>query len=402
MNILFKNRNFFLLWLGQTISVLGGWINYVGLNVLLYEASGSGKLLGAFFAARFIPALFFAPIGGYLADKYNKRKLMIFCDICRALLVLTFVFTKNIALFFVIGFILSVFDKIYSSSAGAILPDIIEKENLLKANSLTRISQSVTGILGPAVGGLLIGLWSYKAVFLADSASYFISVITLLFIVYLPQEGRERKRVASKPFFADLAYAFKFLMTSTLLLWVAVIRMVDAFGSGAFNTMFPIVSTKITMASGTYYGWVVTAYGLGTLLGASLTPKIRPKFKDITLYCMTTLIMGIGLGGSFLMPNPVAGLILIALGGFGEGISGVLFSTLIMEKIPKEILGKIYGTLTSFVYVLCGVGMMVAGLFVDFTNYLNITNAGLILILAFTVLAWAVIASSDVMKEEKK
>jgi len=386
MKNILQNKNFFLLWLGQTVSSAGGWINYVGLNVLLYQISGSGKLLGAFFVARLVPALFFGPIGGYLADRYDKRKLMIICDLVRALLVLVFIFITESYVFFILGFFLSVFDKIYSSASGAILPDLVNKEELLSANSLNRISQSVTTVIGPAIGGFLIGSWGYKVVFAFDSLTFFFSVVTLLFIkyAYIPKDPSEIKKRGG--FVFEIKEAFGFMAVSSALLSIAFIRFFDGFASGAFNTVFPVFSTGVPVAFGTFYGWLLSFYGIGTLLGSSFTGKMRKKFGTNGLYCVSTIIMAVGLGSAFLFENPIISIACIAIGGVGEGISSVIFSTVIMEVTPKEILGKIYGTLNSLVWVLCGLGMMTAGFCLDYVKYAVITSFASILIIVFTLI----------------
>lgn len=376
------------MWLGQTVSSAGGWINYVGLNVLLYQISGSGKLLGAFFVARLVPALFFGPIGGYLADRYDKRKLMIICDLTRALSVLIFLFIRDPYIFFIVGFFLSVFDKIYSSASGAILPDLVSKEELLEANSLNRISQSVTTVIGPAIGGFLIGIWEYKAVFIADSLTFFFSVATLILIKYA-YEAKDPALIKKRGGFVfEIKEAYKFMAVSSALLSIAFIRFFDGFASGAFNTIFPVFSAKVPVIWGTFYGWLLSCYGIGTLAGSSLTGKLRARFGTNGLYCVSTIIMALGLGGAFLFKNPVLSLICIAIGGFGEGISSVIFSTVIMETTPKEILGKIFGTLNSLVWVLCGLGMMTAGLCLDYVKYGIITSAASIMIIVCTLFFW--------------
>lgn len=400
MQLLLRNRNFLFMWLGQMVSSAGGWVNYVGLNVLLYEISGSGALLGVLFAARLIPALFFGALGGMLADRFDKRKLMIFCDICRAVLVLTFLFTKNVTFFIVMAVVLSMFERIYIACGGAIIPEVVLKEELTAANSIMRASTSFVGIIGPAIGGLLIGFWGYRIAFMIDSASFVFSVITLLLLRLQLQEAGSAKSKFS--FLKEFGNSMAFVAGSVVLFLFALLRLLDAFGSGAFNTVMPVFSTKVPILYGTFYGWLLSFWGAGALLGASVTTRLRKRFRDVPLFCVCTLGMAVFMGGAFILPTPWPSLISMMIGGFSDGIANVLFITVIMEKVPKDILGKVYGTLTSLVYMVLGLGMLISGRCLDLVHYTVITNTGALFIIVCTVIGWIWFALSDKKLTEEK
>ena len=398
MRIFTENRKFFFLWIGQFVSSCGGWINYVALNVLLYELTGSGKTLGLFFAVRMLPSLFFGAVGGYLADRFDKRKLMIMCDTVRAVSVLTFIVTKDINIFFIVAFCLSAFDKIYSSCSGSIIPELVKKEDLMKANSYLRVSQSVTTIAGPAVGGFLIGLWGYRNAFIADSCTFIFSVITLLLISeYVRTEASTQKKHS---IYLEFKETFVFMFSSGAIFYYMILRLFDGLGSGTYNTVMPVFSASIPseapiFTSGSFYAWLLASWGIGTLIGALCTSALNKKIKTTALYCGATLIMAIGMGGTFLVPHSfyffppcLLCFLSIAIGGFGDGISGVVFNTLLMEKTPRELMGKVFGTVASTIYMICGLGMYIAGICLDIADLKTIIIGGTALIISAVILIW--------------
>lgn len=368
-SLFFRNRDFTLLWTGQAVSSCGGWINYVALNVLLYEITGSGSALGIFFAVRTLPSLIFGAAGGFLADRYSKKNLMIICDSVRAIAVLCFIFFREPALFYILGFILSAFDKIYASASLAAVPEIVSRKDLTEANSLSRMSQSLTAIIGPAAGGAIVGFAGYTASFATDSASFLFSVATLLMIgaSMRPHMAGESK----EGFIAEFKNAFSFIIASGALLSFLLLRIADGLGSGAYNTALPIFSS-IHSEGGCLYGWLVTSWGIGAFLGAAAAGPLSKRIKTVRLYFCSTLLMAAGMGGTFLLPCRTESaapyllpILSIAAGGFGDGISGVIFSSLLMEKTPREMAGKVFGCVSSLIYMACGAGMYISGAAID-------------------------------------
>ncbi|MDQ7824688.1 MAG: MFS transporter [Candidatus Eremiobacteraeota bacterium] len=402
MNILLKNRNFALLWSGQSVSSLGTWINFVGLNAYIYHLTGSGKILGTFFLIRILPALFFGSLGGILADRYDKRIIMILCDAVRAVTVLAFVVTDNLAAFFIIGFILSSLDKIYLAASGALVPDIVKKDDILASNSLSRMSYSVITVFGPAIGGVLIGFWGYKAVFVIDSATFFFSVATLLLISHGARRTGEAKEQVKTSVADELRDTFRFLAGSTVLLTFTLLRVLDGLGSGSYNTIMPVFAASVPMGQGSFYGYLIAFWGGGTFLGSLLVTYLRKNtaIRTDNLFCGATILMACGMGGTFLTGEKAISLLSITIGGIGDGISSVLFNTLLMELPPKELRGKIFGSISSLFYVVAGTGMFLAGLCLDYVKYVHITTAGSLLIIAGTLVVWWILMATR-RKEHK-
>jgi MFS family permease len=388
MNILLKNRNFLLLWTGQSVSGLGTWINFIGLNAYIYHLYGSGRLLGLFLVIRLIPSVFFGSLGGVLADRFDRRKIMLICDALRAIMVLAFIFSTGLTEFFVIGFLLSALDKIFTASFGSMVPDIVKKEDLMQANSLSRMSSSVITVIGPAVGGLLIGFWGYKVVFLVDSLSFVFSVLTLLMIRTASKEAAQKKE--RQPIVQEFRESAIFLAGSILLMSTLFLRFLDGMGSGTYNAVLPVYGLKAVSLKGSFYGYLIAFWGAGTFIGSMAVTFLQKRMKVslINLYCGAMVVMACGMGLTFRCDLWYCAFLSIFMGGVGDGISSVIFMTFLMEKPPAHMRGKIFGTVSATLYMMVGIGTYVAGLLLDKIKYVHITDVGSLVIVAGTLAVW--------------
>jgi MFS family permease len=364
MKALFKNRDFLLLWAGQTVSGLGTWISFVGLNLYIYEVFGSGKVLGTFMVVRLLPALFFGPVGGWLADRTPRRTLMILCDAARAVLILGFLYTRSIAAFFVLGFVLSAVDKVFAAAQGAMLPSLVGKDELMPANSATKMTQSFITVLGPAAGGLLVAAFAYEIVFLLDSASFVVSVLSVCFIT----AGREAASSGKEgAFWAEFRAVWAFFKAHSSLLFLTLIRIVDALGSGAYNTALPVFAKSLTVSRGAAYGWLVGAWALGEFAGAFVVNPLakRAGVGRERLFGAAVILMACGMGLTFRCQTVWPALLAIFVGGVGDGVSNVLYNTVLMQETPDTMRGKALGSVIAVITTAVAVGMSASGFALD-------------------------------------
>ncbi|MFH0802510.1 MAG: MFS transporter [bacterium] len=384
---LLRERNFFLFWSGQGFSEVGTWINFVGLNAYLYHVHNSGRLLALFLIFRLLPSILFGTIGGVLADRYDRRKIMILCDLIRCVLVLFFLFAHDLVTFFVLGFLLSSLDKIFGAALGAYLPNLVEKNRLMEANALRRMTSSVVTVIGPALAGLLIGLSGYNVVFLVDSGSFLVSVLTLLFL--RPASTQAPPAGKSPGILKDLKGAYLFMAGKSALIILSLVRMVDALGSGAYNTILPVFAKAFSFSMGSFYGFLIAAWGLGCFAGSLMAGRIKAdEIRRRRIFFSAVSLMAIGMLGCFNSPGWLGALLYIGLGGIGDGISSVIFLSVIMEESPEEMRGKIFGTMNAFLHLAVGLGMLLSSFVIGSVPVGRIAAAGSLFIIVGGLAAW--------------
>jgi MFS family permease len=396
MKEVLQNRRFLLYWLGQSISGMGNWMTFVGLNLYVLQIFGSGKILGMFLVVRMLPSVFFGSIGGYLADKYDRKHMMMTCDLLRALIVVSFIFIRDIYVFFLMGLLLSVLDKFFLSARGAFIPQVVERERLLDANSLNETTTATITILGPALGALLVGFLDYRTFFLIDSATFAVSVLCLALIRHIHEKrtGDKARPGIIREFVEEYRAAFAFLKGHRTLLFLMLLRFTDAFGSGAYNVALPVFAAgcsrlglpglEVDIQKGAAYGLLVAVWASGQLLGSLLTKKLAwlARISHENLFSLSILTMAIGMGLTFQSSWLWVSLVFIFMGGVGDGISNVIFVNMLIRESPENMRGKLFGTLISLIYTTVSAGMLVSGWLIDRLGAAAVTGGASWLILA--------------------
>ncbi len=394
MNKLLARRDFALLWGGHAVSSLGTWIDYVVLNLYVYSLFGSASLLGSFLVARMVPALFFGPLGGHLADRFPRRQLLITCDLARAVIVLGFLVVRDIPAFFALGILLAALDKIYQAAQGAFVPDLVEDEELMEANGLMRVATSVTTVIGPATGAILVSSCGFHLAFLLDSASFLFSAVTTLAIRHgrrdLEPSGaspQERPR-------PDYREALAFLAASPALVFLLAVRFMDSLGSGAYMTGLPLFANRLDSSQGASYGWLIGAWALGTLWGSLGLARLTRRFS-IPLaegFAGAVLVMAGGMALTFHAPGLPLALAAIFLGGVGDGLSSLLFQTALMRAAPQEVRGRVIGTSLAVLHGGAICGMAASGPFFERFPLRTLTDAASLLIAVSALVGYLVAA----------
>ena len=246
-----KNKNFFFLWLGQVISQFGDRLNQMALIALIYShAPGSAFALAKLLSFTIIPVFLIGPIAGVYVDRWNRKYLMIACDILRGLLVLLLpilLIDKKIMPFIclVIFLVFSV-TRFFLPAKLSIIPDLVSKDKLLLANSLTTTTGMIAAVVGFALGGIIVEEIGVKGSFYLDAATYFISAISIAFISFknlVPKtaEGKNRglgeitqdiQEIIKKSIFSDLKEGLKFFVGHKAVSFISNILFVLSAGVG--------------------------------------------------------------------------------------------------------------------------------------------------------------------------
>ena len=178
IKLLQENRSFRFIWLGQVVSLLGDWFNSVALLVLVHRLTGSGLMVGGVFIARMLPAFFLGPVAGVVADRLDRKRVMIASDVLRAGVVLLFLLVRDggdIWLLYGILFLSMSISSFFDPARSAAVPGIVSRKQLLIANALGGATWSVMLAFGSALGGVVVASAGFRMVFLLDSATFLLS-----------------------------------------------------------------------------------------------------------------------------------------------------------------------------------------------------------------------------------
>jgi MFS family permease len=334
---LLKNARFLRLWIGQGTSFLGDAVSMVALVVLVVQVTGTASAVGGALIARLLPTLA-SPLAGVLADRLDRRLVLVTSDLARAVLVLGLIFATNLATIYVLVFCMGLARTLFNPTVRAAFPSVVGGADPTRANALVGGTFSVSETAGPALGGLLVATGGVDAAFVLDSATYLISAALLSFIS-LARPQREEEETG---FGEDLRSGFAYLARSRVPLAIVL---------GAFLTVLTInitIPAEIFLAKGIFdagnagYGLLVGLYGGGMVLGSALMVALGDRVRLLPLYFLGVFAMAMGLVGVGLSPTFGLALGALAVVGVANGTENVTTDTILQKRVPDVYLGRVF------------------------------------------------------------
>ena len=332
---LWRNRDFLLLWNGQTISTLGTNISTLALPLLVLALTHSPAQAGLLTATRLLPYLLFSLPAGALLDRWNRKSVMIGCDLVRWLALgsvpLAFALGHlTLIHLYLVAFVEGTAYVFFSLAQIAALPQVVSSAHLPQAYALDTTTEYIGTLLGPGLGGFLIGLVPLVALgaslaYLVDSISYLVSLVSLLFI----RVSFQLKRTASSRYALrkEIAEGLRFLWQRPLLRMMVMLTMTVNF------LLSPVTLVVIVLVQGSLHidvrtlGIILSAGGIGGVLGGVIAPWIRTRIRfgqaiigSVIIWSVATLLLAlassplllaVGVGVTSLM-WPIYGVILVS------------------------------------------------------------------------------------------
>src|ERR1051325_4912445 len=183
VELLSRNRDFRNLMIGRFISQLGDWFNSVALFTLLLNLTGSGESVALVLIIKLLPTFFFGPLAGVVADRFNRKAVMIAADVLRGLVVLGFLLIRGsnqVWMVYLLTTLQVVLSTFFEPAESASVPNIIRRRELVTANALGSVSWSATLAIGAALGGFVTDLFGRNTAFVIDSLSFFLSALFII------------------------------------------------------------------------------------------------------------------------------------------------------------------------------------------------------------------------------
>ena len=214
--LLRNNRNYRLLFIGQTISQLGDWFNTVAVYALVLDLTGSATAVAWMMIVQFLPFAIVGPVAGVVVDRVNRRRLMIAADLLRGCSVLGFLLVRRpdqVWIAYVVMAVTVSASTFFEPARTATIPNITSSEELLPANALSSAFWSAMLAIGAAVGGLVTAIAGKDAAFLINAASFFLSAVFIAQTRYnaAPPPGNRPSNLAALTGWSDLVEGFRYL-----------------------------------------------------------------------------------------------------------------------------------------------------------------------------------------------
>jgi len=369
-----KNPSFRNLWFGQIISLLGDWFNLIASAALVGQLTGSGLAIGGLFVVRMLAPFLISPLGGVLADRYNRKHVLILSDLARALVVIGFLLIRSagdVWLLYLLTAIQLAITGIFFPTRNAILPDIVSRSELGTANTLTSVTWSVMLALGAALGGLVAGGWGFKPAFIIDSLTFLLSASFISRVVYRHQPGETKADVRPGTVLGEYLDGLRYFSANPAILLVALHKAaISLMSNGAYQVIQVRIAERVFVlgeGGGISLGLLYTAAGIGTGLGPVLARRLTADRKRPLAVAIAAgyVITAAGL----LLSAPLGSLALVLLGNtlrtFGGGINWVFSTQLLFQLAPDHVRGRVFSTEFALFTLASAIGAAAGGWALD-------------------------------------
>ena len=381
-------RDFLLVVIGQIISLFGNAILRFALPLYLLRQTGSPALFGVVTACSFAPMVVLSMAGGVLADRVNKRNIMVGLDFSTAAIILLFYAAlgrlPTVPLFIAVLMLLYGISGTYQPAVQASVPLLVQKEKLIAGNAVINQVNTLSGLLGPVAGGVLFTLWGIGPILLLSAACFAFSAVMEIFI-RIPHERRPSEAGVFQVVRQDLQECCRFVQSEKPV-FVSVVVLVAMFNlvlSAVMIVGTPILITQVLGMSDTLYGLTQGALALGGLCGGALAAacgdKLRVQKAHLLLLACSAAVAVMGLSLWLHLPSLVsyAAITLMSFAAMGAStLFMVQIYTLVQVQTPPQLVGKVMAALISI--AMCGqpVGQALYGLlFGLFAPYLVLLGA---------------------------
>ena len=336
-NSLLKNGRFLRLWIGQGFSFVGDFVSTVALVLLVVDVSGSASAVGGVLVARLLPTLA-SPLVGVLADRLDRRAVLVASDLVRAVLVVGLIFARDLPVIYALVFLMGAARTVFNPTVRAAFPGVVGGGDLTRANALISGTFSFSVMAGPALGGVLVAFVGLEMAFLLDALTFLVSA-ALLSTIPLPAPGQGD---GEEGFFQELRAGFGYLAGARVPLAIIAGAFLATLTANAAIPAEAFLARDTFDAGDVGYGLLASLWGGGMILGSALVAVLGGRINLVLLYFVSIFATALAFVGVGLSPTFALALGAIAIAGAANGVDNVSTDTILQRRVPDAFLGRVF------------------------------------------------------------
>jgi dTMP kinase len=384
----FGTKAFFRLWLAQFVSSLGDWIGLIAILAIAARVSdNSGAAVSLVMTTRVLPGFLLGTVGGVIIDRFDRRKVMVLCDVGRASLLVLLPFVENLPALLLVSLGLEILTLLWGPAQAASVPNLVPEEQLSSANSLSLAASFGTFPIAAIIFSLLAGVATVLGDFDLISAfkvdqealALIFDAITFLVsaaIVYRlpiprPKQRADGKRIDWTETFREIKDGLRFVGQHALVRGVMLGLGFGLIGAGAMVPLGPSFAEEVLDAGSAAFGVLMTALGVGAAVGVVTLLWLQGRLPRITVFCFGVIGTGAFLvaAASFSALAPAA-LMIVAVGACA-GTTYVTGFTVLQESVADELRGRTFAALYTVVRLCLLISLTISPLWADFWDWVT-------------------------------
>ncbi|MET0628315.1 MAG: MFS transporter [Acidimicrobiia bacterium] len=383
----FGTQSFFRLWLAQVVSSTGDWIGLIAILAIAARVSdNSGAAVSLVMLTRVLPGFLLGTVGGVIIDRFDRRKVMVLCDIGRASLLVLLPFAENILGLVLISLGLELMTLLWGPAQAATTPHFVPEEQLASANSLSLAASYGTFPIASIIFSLLAGLATVLGrldiisafevdqevlALMFDAVTFLVSAAIVWRLPFPRRERTRDRRIDWPDTFNDIKEGLRFIGHNPLVRGVIIGLGFGLIGGGAMIPLGPAFAKEVLDGGSPAFGVLMTALGFGAAFGVVMLLWLQGRLPRSTVFAAAV----VGTGTFLIMAASVSSLAPAALfiGGVGAcaGTSYVTGFTVLQENVGDDLRGRIFATLYTVIRLCLLISLTISPLWSDFWDWVT-------------------------------
>lgn len=369
---LFRNRNFLFHWLAGAISNVGDFFNSLALvKILSEDPDRMGLYMALIMIAKVVPGVLLGPVAGVVADRLPRKAIMIITDLLRAVLVLGLVVVEQPAAIMALIFLSAMVSVFYQPASSALLPNLVEKDELVSAGSLSVMTQRMAMLLGNGIGAAVLVHVGPHNVFYIDAASFVLSALFVALMavpavakVAEAKPSAERQSTWQK-FKDDVKEALAFLRGAETVRNLMSTLGIVAVGDAGLNVLLVTFFTVGLGVAAESLGYIWALFGGASVVGALAMGAIGKKIAWRHLVSVGGVYVWLTTMGALVTDSLAPSVTFMTLMGLGSGAINVGIQAAIGELVPDHVRGRVFSAWSMINNLIYVVGALSAGALSD-------------------------------------
>lgn len=361
-----KQRNFRNYFLADVISGFGTGMSFIGVNWFMLEITGTSAAVGLMIACALLGGLVMFPFAGTIADRFDRRSVLIWSNVARALFILLiagiyFFGPFHAYYLYVLEFVAGMGWTVYYAASRALVQEILPTEDLVKGNSFIEVSLQVGMFTAAGTAGIVFKYFGFGPILLIDAATFFISNVFLIFVSYDHIEAHDRTESFVRRFKNGLSY----LKAHPVIFLFGVVAFISFIATMSSNAVTPAYVRIHLQRDAVVFGIADMIYGIGAFVSGLTIASVAARFTKSKTIIAAFLVSTTALV-ALVFNTHVAGLYTcFFLFGLCNSSIRILTNTILMEEVPKEYMGRAMSVWMGITYALEGASAWGVGAFID-------------------------------------
>lgn len=384
-----KNLGLFII--GKLISVFGSAIYTFAIGLYVLKQTGSGFSFALTLFVGLIPTIIFSPVAGYMSDRFDKKKIVVFMDFANGMMFLILFLLKlkfelNQPMIYISTFMTTVFTTFFGIAFEAAKPNLVADEKLMSINSLSKVIDSTSLILAPVLGGLIFAFTDIKTFILINAVCFIFSAVIETMIDFNYNIKSTVEINDDGGFVEDIKDGLTYIRKSSeIVKMINVLVILNFFISFSVTVPLPYIINNLLNLSSNQYGIIQGAFPVGMILGAVVVGRIIEKidYMKLLIFSSITLSVAIALLGLPLVLADASSLAymiyyisIMVIFGIAISFIDVPILWLMQKSIPDNLRGKVLSISMSIVKLIAPLGLVISGMIINSVPVYIMTFAG--------------------------